>query len=69
MGRASRPFFMENEMQKQKEPVRPNTITITPTRADTVETDEEGNVLSVNGVPVEVAEIDPATLRDLESRN
>lgn len=31
----------------------PETVTWIPTRADTVETDAAGNVLAVNGVPVQ----------------
>lgn len=40
------------------EPAAPQTVTWIPTRADTIEMDVDGNVLSVNGVPTGA----PATL-------
>ena len=38
-------------MQKTQ-PAAPPTVTWIPTRADTIETDVDGNVIAVNGVPV-----------------
>ena len=36
----------------KSQPAAPQTVTWIPTRADTIETDVDGNVLAVNGVPV-----------------